>query len=106
LHGDVDAADHENVFLCFHLPRNLSDELAVTRIDVTRFQRAPKSAEHSTTGRCYHVINRGSVGFREFGRIYLVVLRNCTVDAEADQQSERLARPEPLHILSRDRPWC
>jgi hypothetical protein len=31
-----------------------------------------------------HVVDRGSVEFREFGGIYLVVLRNGAVDAEYD----------------------
>jgi hypothetical protein len=82
LHGDVDAADHQNTFLYFHLTRYFRDELPVARINVTRFQRAPKSAEHSTSCSRYNVVNGGRVGFRELGGIDVVMLGNRTMDAE------------------------
>jgi hypothetical protein len=82
LHDDVDAADHENSVFCFHLACNFRNELAVTRINVTRFQRASKSAEHSTSRGRNHVIDRGGVGFGELGGVYLVVLGNGAMDAE------------------------
>jgi hypothetical protein len=46
LRRDLDAADHDNAFLCFQLAGYLRTELAITRIDVTRFQRSSKSAEN------------------------------------------------------------
>jgi len=82
LHVHADAADHQNAFFRFHLACYVRNQLSVTRIDVARFQRTSKCAEHSTGGGGDNVINRGSVGLREFGSIDLIVFCNRTVDAE------------------------
>ena len=82
LHGDMDPAYDENAVFRFHLTRHFRDELPIARVDATRFQRASKSAEHSTSCSRYNVVNGGRVGFRELGGIDLVMLGNRTMDAE------------------------
>src|ERR1700730_10058397 len=81
----MNAADDEHAFFRFHLPCHLSQELAVTSIDVTRFQRASKSAQHSTGSRGNHIVQSGCVRLHDLGRIDFVVLGNRTVDAETDR---------------------
>ena len=49
-HGDVDAADHQDSFLGFHLPCHVGRQAPVAGIDLARFQRASKRANHSTGG--------------------------------------------------------
>ena len=49
-HGDVDAADHQDSFLGFNLPGYVSRQSSVAGINLARFQRASKCAQHSTGG--------------------------------------------------------
>jgi len=48
VHGDVDAADHQDSFLGFHLPGYLGRQAPVAGVNLARFQRASKRAQHST----------------------------------------------------------
>ena len=50
LHIDVNAANYQDAFLRFYFTEYVRAQLAITCIDLTRFQRAPKSAHHSTSG--------------------------------------------------------
>src|ERR1700739_1717973 len=81
-HGHVDAAYREHTFLGFYLAGHFPNELPVARIDVTRLQRASEGAEHSTSGRSNHVVDRGGVRLPEFRGIDFVVLGYRPVDAE------------------------
>jgi len=45
---DVDAADHQDSFLGFHLPGYLGRQAPVAGVNLARFQRASKRAQHST----------------------------------------------------------
>ena len=47
-HGDMDAADHQDSILGFHLPGDVGGQAPVAGINLTRFQRASKRAHHST----------------------------------------------------------
>lgn len=47
-HGDVDTADYQDSFLCFHLAGYLCRQAPVAGINLARFQRASKRAHHST----------------------------------------------------------
>jgi hypothetical protein len=47
-HGDMDASDHQDSFLVFHLAGYVSRQSPVAGINLTRFQRASKRAHHST----------------------------------------------------------
>ena len=47
---DVDAADHQDSFLGFNLPGYVSRQSSVAGINLARFQRASKCAQHSTGG--------------------------------------------------------
>jgi len=47
-HGDMNAADHQDCFLGFHLPCNVSGQSSVAGINLACFQRASKRALLST----------------------------------------------------------
>jgi hypothetical protein len=49
LHFNVNAANHQDAVLGLHFSSYLRSELAVTCINLSRFQRAAKSAHHSTS---------------------------------------------------------
>jgi hypothetical protein len=78
----MDAPYNQNAFLRFDFARYFAHELPVARINVARFQRASKCAEHSTGGGGNHVVDRRSVRVRQLSGIDFVVLGDCTVDAE------------------------
>jgi len=56
-HRHVNAANDEYTLLRFHLPGHLRGQFSVACIDLARFQRASKSAHHSTGGRRNHIVN-------------------------------------------------
>jgi len=56
-HGHVNAANDEYAILSFHLPGYIRGQFSVAGIDLARFQRASKSAHHSTGGRRNHIVN-------------------------------------------------
>ena len=58
VHGDVDTADHQDSFLCFHLPGYVGRQSPVAGINLARFQRASKGSHHST-GSCRNDIIQG-----------------------------------------------
>ena len=60
-HGNVYAANDEYALLCFHLACYISSEFSIASIDSTRFQRASKSAHHSTRGRRNDIVNGGGM---------------------------------------------
>jgi hypothetical protein len=51
MHGHMDAANDKHTFLCFHLSGYIRGQLSVAGIDLARFQRTSKGAQHSTSGR-------------------------------------------------------
>ena len=83
-HGHVDAAYDEHTFLRLYLAGHFPNELPVARIDVTRLQRASEGAEHSTSSRSNHVVDRRGVRLLEFRGIDFVVLGYGPVDAEGN----------------------
>ena len=56
-HSHVNAANDEYALLCFDLSGYIRGQLSVAGIDLTRFQRASKSAHHSTGGRRNDIVN-------------------------------------------------
>jgi hypothetical protein len=78
----MDPPDDEYSILSFNLACDISSELAVICVNVARIQRAPKSAEHSTGGRRYHIINRSGVRILELRGIYPVMLGDGSVNAK------------------------
>jgi hypothetical protein len=49
-HRNLNAANHQDAVFCFNFSSHFRGELAMTCIHLTRFQRASKSAHHSTSG--------------------------------------------------------
>ena len=83
VHGDVDAADHQDSFLGFHLPGYLGRQAPVAGVNLARFQRASKRAQHSTGGCGDNVIESRGVRFLERPRINLVMLSDGSVNTES-----------------------
>ena len=82
-HGDVDAADHQDSFLGFHLSGYLGRQAPVAGVNLARFQRASKRAHHSTGGCGDNVIESRGVRFLERPRINLVMLGDGSVNAKS-----------------------
>ena len=82
-HGDVDTADHQDSFLGFHFPGYLGRQAPVAGVNLARFQRASKRAQHSTGGCGDNVIESRGVRFLERPRINLVMLSDGSVNAES-----------------------
>ena len=80
-HGNVDAANDEYALLRFHLACYICGEFSVAGIDLTRFQRASKSADHSTGGRRNDIVYGGGMRLLQLCRVNFVVFGNCSVDA-------------------------
>jgi hypothetical protein len=78
----MDPSDDQNTFFGLDLTGYFRGQLAVAGIDLTRFQRASKSAHHSTSGGSDDIVNGGSVRFLQFGWVDFVVLRYGPVHAE------------------------
>jgi len=57
MHGHVNAANDEHSILSFHLPGHIRSQFSVAGIDLARFQRASKSAHHSTGGCRNDIVN-------------------------------------------------
>jgi len=57
LHSHVNAANDEYTLLCFHLSGDIRGQFPIAGIDLARFQRASKSAHHSTGGCRNHIVN-------------------------------------------------
>ena len=60
-HGHMDPADNQNTFFGLDFTPHFGGKLAVAGINLTRFQRASKSAHHSTSGGSDDIVDRGSV---------------------------------------------
>jgi hypothetical protein len=84
-HFDVNAADYQDAVFGFDFSCYVCDELALACIDLARFQRAAKSAHHSTGGGSDHVVQSCSMGFSNFCRVNLVVFGDGAVHAEEDR---------------------
>ncbi len=56
-HSHVNAANDEYALLRFHLSGYIRGQFSVAGIDLARFQRASKSAHHSTGGRRNDIVN-------------------------------------------------
>ena len=80
----MNTADDEHTVLVLYLPAHIRGEPPITRIDLTRLQRATKGSEHSAAGRGDDVVDRGGMGFREVLFVNSVVPRNLVVNAEDD----------------------
>ena len=57
LHGNVNAPNDQYTLLCFHLSGYIRGQFSVAGIDLARFQRASKGANHSASGRRNHIVN-------------------------------------------------
>jgi hypothetical protein len=79
---DVNTPDDENTVFVLYLTAHIRSQPAITRIDLTRFQRATKGSEHSAAGGCDNVVDRCGMGFRQVLFINSVVPCNLVVDAE------------------------
>jgi hypothetical protein len=79
-HSYVNAANDEYAILSFHLPGYIRGQFSVAGIDLARFQRASKSAHHSTGGRRNDIVNRRRMGLLQLCRVHFVVLGNGPVD--------------------------
>lgn len=80
----VNAADHENAFLCFDLAYGLRREAFRRSIDFTRLQRASEGSGQSTSRRGDYIIERRRVWLEDVGR-YLVMLRYGAMHAKQDR---------------------
>lgn len=71
--GHMNAPDDEYVSVLANLANCFRSQIALTSRNSARLQRAPKGAGQSARGRCYHVIERGSVRLvnRRFNAIVL-----------------------------------
>ena len=79
---DVNTADDEYTVFVLYLPAHIRGEPPITRIDLTRLQRATKGSEHSAAGRGNDIVDRGGMGFRQVLFVNSVVPRNFVVNAE------------------------
>ncbi len=57
----MDPTDDQHSIFLFHLAGHFRAELPFAGINLTRFQRASESAQHSAGGRRNDVVNRSSV---------------------------------------------
>jgi hypothetical protein len=57
----MDPADDQNTFFGLDITGHFRSQLAVAGIDLTRFQRAPKSTHHSTSGGSDDIVDRGTM---------------------------------------------
>jgi hypothetical protein len=60
-HRYMDPADDQHSIFLFHLAGHFRAELPIAGINLTRFQRASESAQHSAGGRRNNIVNRSSV---------------------------------------------
>src|SRR5260370_19605838 len=67
--------------LGLHFARDFRRQLSIAGIDLARFQRTPKGAQHSTRGGGDDVINGRGVRLPNLGRIDFVVLGNRPMHA-------------------------
>jgi hypothetical protein len=79
---DVNTPDDENTVFVLYLTAHIRSQTTITRIDLTRLQRATKGSEHSAAGGCDDVVDRRGMGFRQVLFINSVVPCNLVVDAE------------------------
>jgi len=81
-HLDMDPPDDQHSVLSLNLTGNLSRQPPVAGIDLARFQRTSKSAQHSTRGGGDNIIKRRCVGLGQSCRIHFIVPGDGTVHTE------------------------
>jgi hypothetical protein len=79
-HGHVDAANDKHAIFRFDLSGDVRGQSSVARIDLTRLQRASKSAHHSTRGRRDDIVNSGGMRLLQLRWVNFVVLGDRSMD--------------------------
>ena len=79
--GHMDPLDHEHVIVFFHFPNYVRPEVALSRRNLTRLQRASKGASQSATGGSNEIVKRGGMRLMD-GSVYAIVLGDFRVNAK------------------------
>src|SRR6202007_2147705 len=80
VHGNVNAADHQDTIFLLHLSGYICRKLPVARVNLARFQRASEGTHHSTSRRRDHVVDSGSMRLLQFSGIHFIVLRDRSMN--------------------------
>ena len=78
---DVNAADDQDLVLCFYFARCIRYQLSRGCINLTRLQRASEGPGQSTRGGRNDVVQRGGMGLKNVRR-YFIVFRDCAMYPE------------------------
>jgi hypothetical protein len=80
MHAHLNAANDKHTVFGFHLSGYIRGQFAVAGIDLARFQRASKSAHHSTSGGRNDIVDRRRMRLFQSGRVHFVVLGDGPMD--------------------------
>ncbi len=100
--GHMNAPDHQDLVLGNDITTHFGSKIPPADRDLTRFQRAGKSANQSTAGCCNHIIQRSCMRHRDLLAPASIMFCDRAMSAEQDRFRfcRQISEPDKLFLAT------